>query len=110
MSNTTRSPLLRDKSIESMARNSSDAIVSATIMDSNFDDRVSEAFRTGEEVGRNVRRFYEAARAKDAELIQHLLDAMSALLTNEDLWALAVLDCRRAKNAAAAAGFKPAEP
>lgn len=54
-----RKPLLRDKSIESMARNSSDAIVSATIMDSDFDDRASEAFRTGEEVGRNVRRLYE---------------------------------------------------
>lgn len=59
MSTTPRSPLLRDKSIESMARNSSDAIVSATIMDPAFDDRASEAFRTGEDVGRNVRRFYE---------------------------------------------------
>jgi hypothetical protein len=59
MSTTPRPPLLRDKSIESMARNFSDAIVSATIMDSDFDDRVSEAFRTGEEVGRNVRRLYE---------------------------------------------------
>ena len=47
---------------------------------------------------------YEAARAKDAELIQTLLDAL--VCTHEDR-ALVVM---AAKNSALAAGFKPSEP
>lgn len=78
-----------------MARNSSDAIVSATIMDSNFDDRASEAFRTGEGVGRNVRRFYE-----DLITDGKLREAMMVVVVQPDplvpMWSCSLCDWRNA--------------
>jgi hypothetical protein len=52
---------------------------------------------------------YEAARAKDAELIQNLVDALDA---NAGYTApiSAALRAEQALYAAAAAGFKPSEP
>ena len=52
---------------------------------------------------RKVRDFYEAARAKDAELIQRLVDGLQQI-ADEGHW---TPDMHELLNAAAAAGFKP---
>jgi hypothetical protein len=52
-----------------------------------------------------VRDFYEAARAKDAELIQQLVDGLQQI-ADEGHW---TPDMHELLNAAAAAGFKPSE-
>jgi len=85
MSTTTRPPLLSDEQISNMA-----FLRPADARELYIADGVCEA--------------YEAARAKDAELIQTLLDAL--VCTHEDR-ALVVM---AAKNSALAAGFKPSEP
>lgn len=52
-----------------------------------------------------ARRYYEAARAKDAELIQQLVDGLQQI-ADEGHW---TPDMHELLNAAAAAGFKPSE-
>jgi hypothetical protein len=60
-----------------------------------------------------VRDYYEAARAKDAELIQQLMDEVAAWMQPDlderfrgEQWH----QSKRILDAAAAAGFKPSEP
>ncbi len=58
-----------------------------------------------------VRDFYEAARAKDAELIQMLVDALANLRDiHEERAGREPLTGMDELEAAAAAGFKPSEP
>jgi hypothetical protein len=58
-----------------------------------------------------VRDFYEAARAKDAELIQQLVDALGNLREIHQEWAgREALTGMDELAAAAAAGFKPTNP
>lgn len=52
-----------------------------------------------------VRNYYEAARAKDAELIQRLVDALWTVHTGHTDY----LDVQDAIDAAKAAGFKPSD-
>jgi hypothetical protein len=53
-----------------------------------------------------VRDIYEAARAKDAELIQQLVDGLHF----ERMSLVSCMESQKALDAAAAAGFKPTEP
>jgi hypothetical protein len=58
-----------------------------------------------------VRDFYEASRAKDAELIQQLVDALENLREIHQEWAgREALTGMDELAAAAAAGFKPSKP
>ena len=89
MSNTKREPLLSD-----------DALVELTYVKED-----------GRRPSEQVRDFYEAARAKDAELIQMLVDALRNL---RDIHEFRVgrepLTGTDELAAAAAAGFKPSYP
>ena len=65
----------------------------------------------GRRPSEQVREFYEEARAKDAELIQHLVDGLHKVATladvdTDDRSTIA----RDPLYAAEAAGFKPTEP
>lgn len=53
-----------------------------------------------------IRDIYEAARAKDAELIQRLVDGLHF----ERMSLVSCMESQKALDAAAAAGFKPSEP
>ena len=53
-----------------------------------------------------IRDIYEAARAKDAELIQQLVDGLHF----ERMSLVSCMESQKALDAAAAAGFKPTEP
>lgn len=88
MSNTKRQPLLSDEKMEAM-------LLSDVVCKRVADDKMqSEATGYGLAMGGGiVREVYEAARAKDAELIQQLVDALKAEGVELD--------------AATAAGFKP---
>ena len=80
------------------------------------DDAILEAFTFGPSIrdamhgylsGANmVRDIYEAARAKDAELIQRLVDCLQQI-ADEGHW---TPDMHELLNIAAAAGFTPTEP
>lgn len=64
----------------------------------------------------NIRDFYEAARAKDTELIQQLVDALHIATrynhykTFPEEWHNSIKIWNRAMEDADAAGFKPSEP
>ena len=60
----------------------------------------------GRRPSEQVRDFYEAARAKDAELIQQLVDGLHF----ERMSLVSCMESQKALDAAAAAGFKPTEP
>jgi hypothetical protein len=102
MSNTKREPLLSDDEALIMARkeasnwrvgNQSDAVVGA------------------EETILAVRKIYESARAKDAELIQMLVDALANLRDiHEERAGREPLTGMDELAAAAAAEFKPSDP
>ena len=64
----------------------------------------------GRRPSEQVRDFYEAARAKDAELIQRLVDALDGLVEDRGGIILAMRRSHKALDAAEAAGFKPSEP
>ena len=83
MSNTPRPPLLSD-----------DALVELTYVKED-----------GRRPSEQVRDFYESARAKDAELIQQLVDGLH-------FERMSLVSCMESQKAldAAAAGFKPTEP
>jgi hypothetical protein len=111
-------PMLRDKAIESMVRNYVDRELSFTIMDDKFDAAMADASRAATATGEHVRDFYEAARAKDAELIQKLVDALEWVAAYDNgcplptwekgynnAWSIA----NSARAAAEAAGFKPSD-
>lgn len=53
-----------------------------------------------------IRDIYEAERAKDAELIQQLVDGLHF----ERMSLVSCMESQKALDAAAAAGFKPSEP
>jgi hypothetical protein len=104
-------PMLRDKAIESMVRNYVDRELSFTIMDDKFDAAMADASRAATATGEHVRDFYEAARAKDAELIQQLMDGLHNVATLADVDAdERSIIARDPLAAAEAAGFKPTEP
>lgn len=52
---------------------------------------------------------YEAARAKDAELIQRLVDALDGLVEDRGGIIVAMRRSHKALDAAADAGFKPSD-
>ena len=81
-----REPLLSDEQISNMA-----FLRPADAREMFIADRVCEA--------------YEAARAKDAELIQQLVDALHF----ERMSLVSCIESQKALDAAAAAGFKPSE-
>jgi hypothetical protein len=96
MRNTKRNPLLSD-----------DAISEAFLYGPFVPDAL-HGYRSGANYARDI---YEAARAKDAELIQQLVDALANLrdihefrVGREPLTGMDELE------AAAAAGFKPSNP
>jgi len=65
----------------------------------------------GRRPSEQVRDFYEAARAKDAELIQQLVDALANLRDiHEERAGREPLTGMDELEAAEAAGFKPSEP
>ena len=68
--------------------------------------------RVHERIGEALQelRAVEAARAKDAELIQRLVDALYGLQFDEGNIIPAYHNADRAIEAAAAAGYKPSEP
>ena len=84
MSTTPRPPLLSD-----------DALLELTYVKED-----------GRRPSEQVRDYYEAARAKDAELIQQLVDGLHF----ERMSLVACMESQKALDAAAAAGFKPTEP
>ena len=104
MSTTPRPPLLSDEEISDEAIHSPEFIIPLTT--------------------KMVRDVYEAARAKDAELIQRLVNALEGLVylefcTEEGLssgaptakeWKAAFDKAQAQIDAAASAGFKPTEP
>jgi len=57
-----------------------------------------------------IRDIYEAARAKDAELIQELLDALVPPMVSLDAPLEMMVKAKGAIELAASAGFKPTEP
>lgn len=81
MSNTTRPPLLSDEDI-----NDPKLVIPLG--------------------AKMIRDIYEAARAKDAELIQQLVDGLHF----ERMSLVSCMESQKALDAAAAAGFKPTEP
>ena len=102
--------MLRDKAIESMVQNYVDREMSFTIMDDKFDAAMADASRAATATGEHVRDFYEAARSKDAELIQRLVDALNVACN----YAVCYEDAEFVKgadalSAAEAAGFKPSD-
>jgi hypothetical protein len=100
-------PMLRDKAIESMVRNYVDRELSFTIMDDKFDAAMADASRAATATGEHVRDFYEAARAKDAELIQMLVDGVLEVYWFKQESAKTRMN--ELLDAAAAAGFKPSD-
>ena len=102
MSNTKREPLLSDKDITTAAAIQGDA--SMAINDNDF--AAGERARGYTSGAVDAKDIYEADRAKDAELIQQLVDALDAIeainRTQEDQQQFA-LAC------ASHAGFKPTE-
>ncbi len=95
---TKREPLLSDADISKMS--------------------VTENGLAGENkyrMGRRIRDIYEAARAKDAELIQRLVDALHIATrynhykTVPEEWHNSIKIWNRAMEDADAAGFKPTE-
>lgn len=85
---TKREPLLGDEQISDLA----------------FKNE-GRAAATRYAMGAEVRDFYEAARAKDAELIQMLVNALEF----ERMSLVSCMESKKALDAAAAAGFKPSE-
>ena len=89
MSNTPRPPLLSD-----------DALVELTYVKED-----------GRRPSEQVRDFYEAFRAKDAELIQRLVDGLRHAQKFAEEYGYGPLETVQWDlDAAAAAGFKPTEP
>lgn len=84
MSTTPRPPLLRDSDL-------------AVGMKTGVNRRMTLS---------EVRDYYEAERAKDAELIQQLVDGLHF----ERMSLVSCMESQKALDAAAAAGFKPSEP
>jgi len=105
-------PMLRDKAIESTVRNYVDREMSFTIMDDKFDAAMADASRAATATGEHVRDFYEAARAKDAELIQRLVDEVAEWMQpnlDERFRGEQWHESKRILDDAAAAGFKPSD-
>ena len=90
MSNTKREPLLSDK------------VIRDTFMYGSLIKDAEHGFMSG---ANYVRDFYEAARAKDAELIQTLVDALAETADYGSTYPF-VMD---ALSDAAGAGFKPSD-
>ena len=101
MSNTKREPLLSDKFMENHADKWNEGVRGITIQ-----------HRTCLLQGADwAREHYEAARAKDAELIQQLVDALENLREIHQEWAgREALTGMDELAAAEAAGFKPTNP
>lgn len=87
---TKREPLLSDKLIEHSV---------STLPDNGYIRRIAK------ECFEDARSIYEAARAKDAELIQMLVNALEF----ERMSLVSCMESKKALDAAAAAGFKPSE-
>jgi hypothetical protein len=101
MSNTKREPLLSDD----------DALIMARKEASNWRvENQSDAEAGAEETILAVRKIYESARAKDAELIQQLVDGLHnvATLADVDTDERSTI-ARNPLAAAEAAGFKPSD-
>jgi hypothetical protein len=81
-------------------------------MDDKFDAAMADASRAATATGEHVRDFYEAARAKDAELIQQLVDEVAEWMQpnlDERFRGEQWHESKRILNAAEAAGFKPSD-
>ena len=91
MSNTKREPLLSDDGITKMVPPEAD-------------------FYDCELIGNQVREVYEAARAKDAELIQRLVDGLKHAQKFAEEYGYGPLETAQWDlDAAEVAGFKPSE-
>lgn len=117
MSNTKREPLLSDEGYRQIINDLADGC--------GVDTRTPEgsrAYTTMSETARAVREVYEAARAKDAELIQLLVDALykapgvsmlhEGVCNDQSCGCDQVKDTNEARKilaAAEAAGFKPSD-
>ena len=101
MSNTKREPLLSDEDVLTMAREEA----------SNWRvENRSDAVIGAEETIYAVRDFYEAARAKDAELIQRLVDGLKHAQKFAEEYGYGPLETAQWDlDAAEVAGFKPSE-
>ncbi len=101
-----RTPLLSDDAIEAYADNWNEGVRGITIAHRVILVEGMDRART----------IYEAARAKDAELIQQLVDALAPLhgtlsqTVFYDSFPAYVLPIDAALESAAAAGFTPSEP
>jgi len=110
---TKREPLVSDERIATNAHGDWAEILAG---DEDTDIDWADGFRIGHRKGQRVARsIYEAARAKDAELIQRLLDALHIATRYEhcktypERWHASIGEWDRAIDAAKAAGFTPSE-
>lgn len=97
-----REPLLGDELIEAFNEDQHEQCA----FDWKMSEDASFHFTNGHLAGmREIIPHYEAARAKDAELIQRLVDGLQQI-ADEGHW---TPDMNELLNAAAAAGFKPSD-
>lgn len=101
MSNTKRDPLLSDDDIRDFCDDEAE----------DFGIGDGPEFAAMQSIAKDVRLHYEAARAKDAELIQQLVDGLHnvATLADVDTDERSTI-ARNPLAAAEAAGFKPSTP
>lgn len=105
MSNTTRPPLLSDDEMQGVA------LGYYTKEHVKKYHSAKEMYNASYVAVHKIRDFYEAARAKDAELIQRLVDGLKHAQKFAEEYGYGPLETVQWDlDAAAAAGFKPTEP